>query len=168
MCCLVGTHLQMACLSLKQWNWSVISTFHFQSLTLPFSPHCSLWHSGEPCSTVRQEAQPSSWKTLPLSMAITGMGLLRLRGSLGRRGCGKQLAQPRVRAAGSRWCLLTAGGLLQWGSSCLLGTISMFGRAGYCRCLVKFSSAWYLWRFWLAFLLGVRVMRPGHQLCNAN
>lgn len=55
------------------------------------------------------------------------------------------------------------------GVSCsLLGMISMLGRAGYCRYLVSISSAWHSWRFWLAFLLGVRVVRPGHQLCNAN
>lgn len=149
------------------------STFHFQSLTLPFSPCCSPWPSGEPCGTVGQEAQPSSWKTLPLSMAITGMGLLRPRGSLGRRGCercsgGSSWHSPESgqQAASSACSLLVFhySGV----SSCLSGTCSMFGRVGYCRYLVNFSSAWHSWRFWLAFLFDVRVMRPGHQLCNAN
>lgn len=62
--------------------------FHSHFLSLPFPPRCSLWRSGEPWSAEGQEAQPSSWKTLPLGTAITGMGLprlRRLRGSLGRR-----------------------------------------------------------------------------------
>lgn len=115
------------------------------------------------CSTMGQEAQPISWKTLPLSMAITGMGLPRLRRSLGGRCCGRwgegsswhsrELGQ---QAAGSACSLLVF--YYSGVSCCLLGTISIFGRASYCRYLVSFSSAWHSWRFWLAFLLGVRVL----------